>query len=216
MDVAIAGGHGKVGMRLGRKLAGRGDRVRALIRTPAQGEDLVAAGIEPVVCDLEGGDDAAAAIRGADAVVFAAGAGPGSGAERKWTVDYGGAVKLIEAARTAGVRRYAMVSSMGADNPPAGDDVFSVYLQAKAKADRELEASGLDHAIVRPGRLTDDPGIGRVHAGPSVERGEISRDDVAAVLAAVLDEPGTIGVTFEVVGGDTPIPEAVAALRAGP
>jgi uncharacterized protein YbjT (DUF2867 family) len=216
MDVVIAGGHGKVGMRLGRILARRGDRARGLIRNPAHGEDLVPAGIEPVVCDLESDHDVADAIQGADAVVFAAGAGSGSGPERKWTVDYGGAVKLIQAARAAGVRRYVMVSSMGADDPPDGDEVFAVYLQAKAKADRELAASGLDHTIVRPGGLTDDPGTGRVQAGPSVPRGRISRDDVAEVLAAALDEPGTIGVTFEVVGGETPIREAVAALRAGP
>lgn len=216
MDVVIAGGHGKVGMRLGRILARRGDRARGLIRNPVHGEDLVPAGIEPVVCDLESDHDVADAIQSADAVVFAAGAGPGSGAERKWTVDYGGTVKLIQAAQAAGVGRYVMVSSMGADDPPDGDEVFAVYLRAKAKADQELEASGLDHTIVRPGGLTDDLGTGLVQAGPSVPRGRISRDDVAEVLAAVLDEPGTIGVTFEVVGGEVPIREAVAALRAGP
>lgn len=137
MEVAIAGGHGKIGLLLGRLLAEGEDAPRGLIRDPAQEDDLHAAGIEPVVCDLEGDGDVAAAIKGADAVVFAAGAGPGSGAERKWTVDYGGAVKLIEAALAEGVRRYVMVSSMGAGEPPAeGDDVFGEYLRAKAKADQ--------------------------------------------------------------------------------
>jgi nucleoside-diphosphate-sugar epimerase len=213
MDVVIAGGHGRIGMRLGRLLAERGDRARGLIRKPEHRDDLEAAGIEPVVCDLEAGDcDVAAAIDGADAIVFAAGAGPGSGADRKWTVDYAGAVKLIVAARARGVARYAMLSSMGAGSPPSDDDVFSVYLRAKAKADQELQASGLDWTIARPGRLTDDPGSGRVRAAAKVERGEIPRDDVAATLLALLDEPGTIGVVFELVAGETPIREAVAAL----
>jgi uncharacterized protein YbjT (DUF2867 family) len=212
MDVAIAGGHGKVGLRLGRLLAERGDRARGLIRRAEQEDDLRAAGVEPVVCDMEAACDLVEAIAGADAVVFAAGAGAGSGADRKWTVDYAAAAKLILAARAAGVRRYAIVSSMGTESPPDGDDLFSIYLRAKAKADEELRASGLDWTIVRPGRLTDDPGTGRVHAGDSIERGEIPRDDVAATLVAVLDEPGTVGVTLEVVSGETPIAEAIAAL----
>jgi len=212
VDVAIAGGHGMVGMRLGRLLAERGDRARGLIRNPEHLQDLSLAGIEPVVCDLEGDDDVAAAIEGADAVVFAAGAGAGSGAERKSTMDYGGAAKLIDAARARGVARYLMVSAMGAASPPSGDEVFAVYLQAKARADRELAESGLDWTIARPGGLTDDPGTGRIQAAGSVKRGEISRDDVAETLLAVLDEPGTAGVTFELVAGETPIREAVASL----
>jgi uncharacterized protein YbjT (DUF2867 family) len=214
MDVAIVGGHGKVGLRLGRLLAERGDRARGLIRRREQEDDLRAEGVEPVVCDVEGGDDLVAAIAGADAVVFAAGAGAGSGADRKWTVDYAGAAKLIVAARAADVRRYAMVSAMGTTDPPDGDDVFSIYLRAKAKADEELRASGLDSTIVRPGMLTDDPGTGRVEAAESVERGKVPRDDVAATILAALDEPATIGLTFELVGGETPIGEAVARVAA--
>src|SRR5436190_11397974 len=137
MDVVIAGGHGKIGLRLGRLLAERGDRARGLIRNPAQSDDLSWAGVDPVLCDLEGDCDVAAAVRGADAVVFAAGAGPGSGAERKRTMDYGGAVKLIEAAQANGIRRYVIVSSTGAGNPPplGSGDVFGEYLRAKAAAD---------------------------------------------------------------------------------
>jgi len=212
MDVAIAGGHGQIALRLERLLADRGDRARALIRNPAHGADVRAAGGEPVVCDLEGDDDVAAAIAGADAVVFAAGAGPGSGAQRKWSVDRDGAIRLIEAARAAGVRRYVMVSAMGAAAPPEGEEVFAVYLRAKAQADAALTASGLDYTIVRPGLLTDEPGTGMVDAAPSVSRGPIPRDDVAAALVAVLDAPSTIGVTFELVAGERPIAEAVAAL----
>src|SRR2546423_7969110 len=204
MDVVIAGGHGKIGLRLGRQLAERGDRARGLIRNPEHEDELSEAGVEPVICDLEDGAcDPVGVIEGADAVVFAAGAGSGSGADRKWTLDYAGAAKLIVAARAQGVRRYVIVSAMGAASPPAGDEVFAVYLRAKARADEEVRRSGLDWTIARPGRLTDDPGTGRVQAGEGVARGEISRDDVAATLLAVLDERGTIGATFDLVAGET-------------
>jgi uncharacterized protein YbjT (DUF2867 family) len=212
VDVVIAGGHGRIGMQLGRLLAERGDRARGLIRKAEYEDDLREAGIEPVLCDLETGADVAAAIQGADAVVFAAGAGPGSGADRKWTVDYAAAAKLVVAALARGVGRYVMVSAMGTTSPPDGNEVFAIYLRAKARADRELEQSDLDWTIVRPGGLTDDPGTGRVDAAPSVDRGAVPRADVAAVILAVLDEPGTAGVTFELVGGETPIAEAVAGL----
>jgi nucleoside-diphosphate-sugar epimerase len=213
MNVVIAGGHGKIALRLTRLLEERGDRVRSLIRNPAHARDVGAAGGEPVVCDLEhvGEDAVAQATADADAVVFAAGAGPGSGPERKWTVDYGAAVKLIAAAKANGIDRYVLVSSRSADPDAPGDDTFAVYLRAKGKADAELRASGLAYTIVRPGGLTDDPGTGRVNAGEHVEDGRISRDDVAAVLAVALHDPALARVTFEVVEGDTPIEQALAA-----
>ena len=161
--VAIAGGHGKIALILGGLLAERGDTARGLIRNPDQEDDLRAAGIEPVICDLESESDVASAIRGADAVVFAAGAGPGSGDARKKTVDLGGAVKLIEAAKAEGISRYLIVSSMGADKAPAdGAEGFGAYLRAKFEADEAVRASGLDYTVVRPGGLTDDPGTGLV------------------------------------------------------
>jgi uncharacterized protein YbjT (DUF2867 family) len=213
MKVAIAGAHGKVGLLLGQRLAERGDAVRGLIRKPEQASDLREAGMESVLCDLERDDDVAPAVRGAEAVVFAAGAGPGSGAERKRTMDYAGAVKLIEAAKAEGIRRYVMVSAMGAEDPPTeSEEVFAVYLRAKAEADAALEASGLDHTIVRPGGLTDGPLTGLVTVGSGLERGEVSRADVAAVLAAVLPAANAIGKTFELVSGQTPIEEAVAGI----
>lgn len=213
MNVAIAGGHGKVGLRLGELLAREGHSIRGLIRNPDQIDDLRAVGVEPVVCDLEAGDDVAAAVRGCDAVVFAAGAGPGSGAARKLTVDLGGALKLIEAARAEGVHRYLMVSAMGAANPPAeGGDVYGEYLRAKAEADRALERSGLDHTIVRPGRLTDEPPTGMVRVGLGLGRGEVSRADVAATLAVALEADNTIGRVFDLLAGETPIEEALADL----
>lgn len=211
MEVAIAGGHGQVARHLGRILVAEGHAVRGIIRDDVQSSDLEGIGVEPVVHDLEEEDAEALAdvISGCDAVVFAAGAGPGSGAARKETVDYGAAVKLIDAARQAGIPRYVMVSAMGTDDPPDGDDVFSIYLRAKARADRELMDSSLAWTIVRPGRLTDSPGTGRVELARHVERGEIPREDVATTLALVLIRRETAHHVFEVVGGDTPITTAV-------
>jgi nucleoside-diphosphate-sugar epimerase len=212
--VTIAGGHGKIGRRLIDLLVARGDEVRSLDRNPGYEEEIRAWGAEPVGCDLEAAteEEVAATVGSVDAIVFAAGAGPGSGAERKWTMDYGGAVKLIAAAKATGISRYVIVSSIGADPEASGDDTFSVYLQAKGKADAELEASGLDYTIVRPVRLTDDPGTGRVQAAERVTRGEIPRDDVAAAVAAVLRTPTTIGKTFELTSGELPVDEAIASL----
>lgn len=192
----------------------RGDEPTPLIRDPAQAADIAQYG-EPVVVDLEAADEAevARAVEGADAVVFTAGAGPGSGSERKWTMDYGGAVKLIAAAEANGISRYVIVSAQGADPDAEGDDTFAVYLRAKGKADEELRGSGLDYSIVRPTGLTDEPGAGAVEIAEQVERGQISREDVASVLVAVLDEPASIGKTFALGPGDVPIEDAVAQLR---
>jgi uncharacterized protein YbjT (DUF2867 family) len=212
MDVVVAGGHGQVAQRLLRLLAERGDRARGLVRNPDHVADLEALGAEGVVADLEH-DDVTGAVAGADAVVFAAGAGPGSGAERKRTMDLGGAAKLIEAARANGVRRYVMVSSIGAHDASSASGPMGPYLEAKAEADAALTASGLDWTIVRPGRLTNDPGTGRVEVSDRLGgAGEVPRDDVAAVLLACLDEQGTIGKTFELFAGETPIAEAIGRL----
>jgi uncharacterized protein YbjT (DUF2867 family) len=203
MRVVVAGGHGRIGLVLLRLLAERGDAAIGLIRKPEQADDIRSVGAIPMVHDLEAEEHIAL---DADAVVFAAGAGPGSGAERKWTMDYGGAAKLMR----SGVERYVMISSMGAADPPAeGGDVFGEYLRAKGKADAELRASGLESTIVRPGRLTDGPPTGRVRIAERLERGEIPRADVAAVVVAALDEPTTVGRSFDLVGGETPIDEAV-------
>lgn len=215
MDVvAIAGGHGQIALQLTLLLAAEGTEVRSLIRNPAHADDVGEAGGTPQLLDLEGtgGDAMTSALRDCDALVFAAGAGPGSGAARKETVDYGAAVALTDACRAAGVTRYVMVSAMGTDDPPGGDDVFAVYLRAKARADAALMDSDLSWTVVRPGRLTDDPATGRVSLARHVDRGEIPRADVATVLAAVLHRPDTIGKVFEVVGGEVPIPEALDAL----
>jgi uncharacterized protein YbjT (DUF2867 family) len=212
MDVVVAGGHGKIAQRLLRLLADRGDRARGLIRNPDHASDLETLGAEPVVCDMEAEDDLAPFVEGADAVVFAAGAGPGSGPERKQTVDLGAAVKLIDAAKAAGTARYLMVSAIGAGRPEQSSDQMRVYIQAKADADAALERSGLDFTIVRPGGLTDDPGTGRIRAGNEIGYGQVTRDDVAATLAASLLEDGTVGKAFDLLEGETPIEEALRAL----
>jgi uncharacterized protein YbjT (DUF2867 family) len=214
MRVVIAGGHGQIALLLERVLADRGDSPVGIVRNPDHVADVEAAGAEAVVLDLEQADVAALAdvVKGADAVVFAAGGGPSSGVERKETVDRGAAVLLADAAEQAGVRRYVMVSSMGTDKAdPDSQDVFQVYLRAKLAADEDLRARDLDWTVVRPGRLTDDPGAARVQVG-TLERGEISRADVAAVLASVLSTDSTIGSTFDLLAGHQTIDAALAGL----
>ena len=213
MDVVIVGGHGKIALRLEQLLAKRGDRPVGLIRNPDHAADLEARGAEAVICDVEATDDISEHVAGADAVVFAAGAGPGSGPERKRTVDYGGAVKLIEACKATGVSRYLMVSAISADRPERWSEQMRPYFEAKHDADEALAAAGLQHTIVRPGGLTDDPGTGLIEAGTPLERsGQIPRDDVAETLLVCLDEPASIGVAFDLISGETPITEAVSSL----
>ncbi len=212
MRIAIAGGHGQIAQMLTARLTGAGETVASLIRNPDHADDVRARGGQPVVCDLERAtaDEIAEAITGADVVVFAAGAGAGSGAERKLTLDRDGAIKLVAAAQAVEVPRYVMISSVGAENPPNGDDVFSVYLRAKAQADAALQASDLGWTIVRPGRLTDGPATGRVRLSAEPFRGAIARDDVAAVLDALLHAPHAAGLILYVNAGEDTIEHALA------
>jgi uncharacterized protein YbjT (DUF2867 family) len=221
VHVVVAGAHGQVARRLTRLLTTRGDTVTGIVRDPAHRADLEADGAQPVVLDLEsaGADEVAAALAGADAVVFAAGAGPGSGVARKDTVDRGAAVLLADAAERAGVGRYLLLSSMGVESvagsarPEGMDDVFAAYLRAKLAAEQDLLArDALATTVLRPGGLTDDPGTGRVALARRVEPGRVPRDDVAAVLVALLDRPEE-GVVLELVSGATPVDEAVSAVR---
>jgi nucleoside-diphosphate-sugar epimerase len=212
--VAIAGGHGKIALSLAALLSARGEEVVSLIRNPDHTDDVVARGGRPVVCDLEHAEvsEVAAAITGATAVVFAAGAGPGSGAERKMTMDRDGAIKLLQAAVAAGVPRYVMISSIGAEAPPDGDDVFSVYLRAKAQADAAVQASDREWTIVRPGGLTDEPSTGQVRIDLEPFHGRVPRDDVAAVLDALLQDDRSVHRTLYVSGGDVPLAQALEAV----
>jgi nucleoside-diphosphate-sugar epimerase len=212
MDVLVAGGHGQIARHLLRQLAAAGHHGRGLIRNPDHAADLEADGATPVLCDLEH-DDPAPHVGTADAIVFAAGAGPGSGPERKRTVDFAGAVKLIEAAEALGARRYVMVSSMGAGDPESASEAMRPYQQAKHDADEALAQSSLDWTIVRPGRLTDLPGSGQVDLATRLGRyGEVPREDVASVLLAVLGADNTVRGRYELLSGDVPVNEAVSQL----
>ncbi|MGG7466221.1 SDR family oxidoreductase [Plantibacter sp. YIM 135347] len=213
--VVIAGGHGTIAQHLQRLLVEAGHEAVGIIRNPDHVADLVEIGSSPVVLDLESisAEQLAIELRGADAVVFAAGAGPNSTAERKLTVDRDGAILLADAAELAGVPRYVLVSAMSADDfDPDSDDIFQVYLRAKAEADANVRARGIDWTIVRPGGLTNDPGTGLVEAAETLSRGSIPREDVAAVLLSLIETGAASRTQFSLIGGTTPIPEALAAL----
>ncbi|MEU3535204.1 SDR family oxidoreductase [Streptomyces murinus] len=215
MRIVIAGGHGQIALRLERLLAARGYEVAGIIRKPEQSDDLRSAGAEPVVLDLESAsvEDVTELLRGADAAVFAAGAGPGSGTDRKETVDRGAAVLFADAAVRAGVRRFVVVSSMGANAAHQGDEVFDVYLRAKGEADAYVtRQKDLDWTILRPGSLTNDAGTGLVRLEAHTGRGMIPRDDVASVLAELVDTSATAGLTLELTGGSTPVSVAVKSV----
>jgi uncharacterized protein YbjT (DUF2867 family) len=214
MEIVIAGGHGKIALLTEQLLADAGHTVRALIRNPAHDGDVEATGAQPVVADLEQlePEQLAPLLRGADAVVYAAGAGAGSGPARKWTMDYGGAAKLIEACARAGVERYVMISSRGADADAPDDGGFGTYLRAKGKADAELQASGLRYTILRPVGLTDEPAADAVSTEPDSGVETIPRADVAAVIVAVLDEPRTAGRTIVLRSGSETVTAAIESL----
>ncbi|MEU3511790.1 SDR family oxidoreductase [Streptomyces longwoodensis] len=215
MRIVIAGGHGQIALRLERLLAGRGDEVAGIIRKPEQADDLREAGAEPVPLDLESAsvEEVAERLRGADAAVFAAGAGPNSGVARKDTVDKGAAVLFADAAVRAGVRRFLIVSSMGADPGHQGDEDFDVYLRAKGEADAYVQGlDALDWTVLRPGSLTDDKGTGLVRLEARTGRGPVPRDAVARVLAELLDTPATAGLTLELISGSTPVSVAVKSV----
>ena len=211
--IAVVGGHGQIARKLHPLLVAAGHTPVALVRSESQRADLEDLGAEVRLLDLETDDVAsfAAAFSGCAAVVFAAGGGPDGNIERKRSVDLGGSVKSIEGAALAGIRRFVQVSAIGVDDPlPAGTDpVWTAYVEAKRDADAALRASGLDWTIVRPGRLTDDPATGLVTLGPEVGRGDVTRADVAAVVAAVVDEPASVAAVWDLVGGATPVAEAV-------
>ena len=214
MRVVIAGGHGKIALLLTTRLQARGDEVVSLIRNPDHAGDVRAAGGEPVVCDLEAvtAQEIATAVGSADQVVFAAGAGPGSGKARKMSMDRDGAIKTLEAATTVGAERFLIISSVGAESPPDGDDTFSVYLRAKAEADAAVMASDRQWTVLRPGSLTDDPGTDRVRLSVEPFHGQVPREDVAASIAALLATPAAIGKVLYVNSGDQPIEQALQAL----
>jgi len=212
MHVFIAGANGQIGQHLLQAMADSDHEARALVRHPGQGPELQQLGAtETVLGDLE--HDCSEAMRGCDAVIFTAGSGPHTGADKTIDVDQNGAMRLIDTARAMGVKRFIMVSSMRAEEPEKGPEKLRHYLEAKRNADEHLKSSGLDYTIVRPGRLTNEDGTGMVIASNKLpEVGEIPRQDVARVLLAVLDADNTHNCVFDVLSGDTPVADAVARL----
>lgn len=213
MLVLVAGANGQVGRQLLRRIKQSNHRSRAMIRDAAQADTLRTLGAdETIVADLEG--DVRSTLEGCDAVVFTAGSGAHTGPDKTEAVDRDGAIALVDACKDAGVRRFVMVSSMRAANPDSGPEGLRHYLRAKQAADEHLAGSGLEFTIVRPGRLTDDTGTGKVKVSTQgfAKSGEVPRADVAAVLMAVLEHPQSAGVTFDLLQGEQPAPDAVAAL----
>ena len=216
MKVLVAGANGQTARRLVRMLVEDGHEVRGLIRKEEQIANVESDGAEAVLADLEQDEvdgKIGQAVEGCDAIIFAAGAGPGSGTERKETMDRDGAIKLMEAAKQHGAQRYLMLSTMGADDPESRDEKMQPYMRAKGEADQSLRDSGLDYTIIRPGRLTDEAGTGNIVAAESLGRyDEITREDVARAFAVVLEAENTYGKTIEILSGDTAIKEAVESL----
>jgi uncharacterized protein YbjT (DUF2867 family) len=210
MKIAVLGGHGKIAMHLHPILKQAGHQVHGLIRNPDHANELRQAGATPVLCDVEKEDDISEMTGEADAVIFAAGAGPGSGKERKWSVDYKGAIKLMEAARKNGTQRYIMISAMKVEEP-RGNEVFQEYQKAKSKADAALRDSELDYTILRPGRLMDEEGNGLIALAPELPAGEIPRKDVARVIAALLesDPPVALHKQLDLIRGSHTVEKAI-------
>jgi len=210
--ILIIGAHGKVALRLAPQLVARGETVTGVIRNPAHEDEVAATGAAPLVADIEqlDEDQLANIIAGNDAVVWSAGAGGGN-PERTYAVDRDAAIRSMDAAADAGVRRYVMVSYFGArlDHGVPEGDPFHAYAEAKADADAHLRASGLDWTIVAPSTLTLDEPTGRIDVDVDTS-GSVPRGDVASTIAAVLADASSVHKTIRFNTGSTPIAEAVA------
>ncbi len=211
MKITIVGAHGQIARLLHPKLIKRGHSVRGIIRKEEQVETLEIMNVEPVLYNIELGTDISDAVGNVDAVLFAAGAGPGSGTKRKWSVDRDGAIKLMRACAKNGIQRYILISAMGLDEP-RGNREFQAYQQAKKEADEALLNSGLNYTIIKPGRLTNEEGTGKIDVG-KLESGEIPREDVANVIAESLENKHTYYKVFDVLKGDKPVSEALNSLE---
>lgn len=211
-EVLIFGGHGKVALHLARILSERGHQVTSVFRNPDHSGEVASAEARPIVGDIEalGVDELADLIAGNDAVVFSAGAGGGTPA-RTYAVDRDAAIRVIDATGKAGTHRFVMLSYFGArpDHGVPEDNSFFPYAEAKAAADAHLKASNLDWTVLGPGSLTLGPATGRIDVGPSAAKGNVSREDVAQVIGAVLEDVSTLERTIEFNNGDTPIAEAL-------
>ena len=210
MKILVAGSRGAVGRFLIDKLVARGHDVTGMVRSESQRDDLLQTGARATLADVSRKETLDAAMAGQDAVVFAAGS-KGKAVE---AVDRDGAIHLCDTAKNVGVRRLVLLSSIYAGRPEQGPENLRRYLHAKHEADAYVAASGLDYTILRPGYLNDEPGTGKIQTGDAFDGtdAQISREDVAEVIAASLAEPGTIGAVFEFINGETPVAEALARL----
>jgi len=207
MKIAVIGAAGGVGRHVASQLGQAGHEVRALVRTQEQADMLSLHGANPIMGDLTG--EWTHVLEGADAVVWAAGAGTSGNYQ---AVDGDALVKVADTLAQQGPRRLVVVSSMGVDRPEQMPPFLMQVLKVKAVSDAHVQQSGLDFTIVRPGGLSNGPGSGQISLGRQVQGGQIPREDVARVVVACLSEPGSFGQTFEIVGGQTPVGEAVASL----
>jgi uncharacterized protein YbjT (DUF2867 family) len=213
--IVVVGGHGKIALSLAELLSSTGHHVHSLVRNPDHEADVSATGAMPVIADIEAlsAEELSEIFTGNDTIVFAAGAG-GASPERTYAVDRDAAIRTMDAAAHAGVNRYIMLSYRGAslDHGVPEDNSFFAYAEAKAAADEHLRTSPLKWTIVAPGALSSEPASGNIDVGDGATSENVSRDNVARVLAAVIDSDKTIGHTIEFMDGSTPIGDAIAAI----
>ena len=214
MKVLVAGANGKIGKILV-DLLQKSDRhiPRAMVRKEEQAQFFRQKGVDAVLSDLEGTvDELAEAAKGCDCIVFTAGSGGHTGADKTLLVDLDGAVKTMEAAEKVGISRFVIVSALQAHHRENWSEAIKPYYVAKHYADRVLQSTKLNYTIIRPGGLLNDPGTGKIEASENLKRGTIPREDVARTILASLDEPKTYRKAFDLVSGNTPIEEELKRL----
>ncbi|WP_181347605.1 SDR family oxidoreductase [Thalassobacillus sp. CUG 92003] len=210
MEVLVAGANGKTGRLIVQNLEAAGHTAHAMVRKEEQKSEMEMMGANPILADLEG--DVGQAVKGKDAIIFAAGSGSSTGSDKTKSVDRDGAINLMQATENFGIKKFVMLSAMAADNPERGPEELKFYLQMKGEADEYLRGTELDYTIVRPGALTDEEPTDNIQVGKEVERGSVPRADVAKTMIQCLEEQSVFHKTFEMVSGDTPIEEALRSL----
>jgi uncharacterized protein YbjT (DUF2867 family) len=214
MNILVVGANGQIGKHLVRKIQNTTEHTAiAMVRKEEQIAQFKEQGARTELVDLEGSiDDIARAAKDADTVVFTAGSGGHTGADKTMMIDLDGAIKTIEAAKQAGVKRFVIVSAIGVHHRDKWMGSVPYYSAAKHYADIWLRESGLDYTIIRPGLLTNDVGTGEIKVAMDIERGDISREDVASTILASLENDHTIGKEFDLIGGETLIEDALTSL----
>jgi uncharacterized protein YbjT (DUF2867 family) len=211
MKVLVVGANGQIGQHLINLLKESPEHTpKAMVRKEEQAEAFRNSDVEAVLADLEGSvEEIAAAAEGCDAIVFTAGSGGKTGADKTLLIDLDGAVKTVEAAEQAGIKRFIMVSAIQAHNRKSWSDAIKPYFVAKHYADRMLMQSNLNYTIIRPGGLTNEAGNGKIAAAENLDRATIPREDVASTILAALTEENTFRRSFDLVAGESTINEAL-------